>query len=413
MTENLKIAFVLTQSLESPDGIGRCGPLSRELVKLGHHVDIFALHPDFTSLKDRVFEMEGVNVHYVAPMHVRKQSHLKSYYSPLRLFSIVSQASWKLSQSTLKSNADIIHVFKPHPMNSLAGVAAKYLRAKQLYLDIDDYEAESGHFGNNWQKWFVANFEKRIPRLTKAVTTNTTFMRHKLNSWGIPQDRVYYLPNGVERSRFLPPPKDKSQYLIGKFGLRSKKVVTFIGSLSLPSHPVDLLVDAFARVHSQIPNTILMLVGGGEAYQQIEQQVERMGLGDVVRFSGKVPPEEVSHYYYLAHVSVDPVQNDEVACSRLPLKLFESWACGIPFVSGDVGDRRMLLSHPLAGLLAKPGDPDSLATEIIRVLDNQELSKSLKQYGLERIKSYYWDVLVKKLEMVYLDASNDTGWPKE
>ena len=40
----MKIAFMLTQSLDSPSGLGRYGPLARELARMGHAVEVFALH---------------------------------------------------------------------------------------------------------------------------------------------------------------------------------------------------------------------------------------------------------------------------------------------------------------------------------------------------------------------------------
>jgi hypothetical protein len=75
----MKIVFLLTQSLVSPMGIGRIGPLARALIKLGHGVTILALHPDFSSLKQKSFVQNGVNVEYVAPMHVKKIGNLKTY----------------------------------------------------------------------------------------------------------------------------------------------------------------------------------------------------------------------------------------------------------------------------------------------------------------------------------------------
>jgi glycosyltransferase involved in cell wall biosynthesis len=100
---------------------------------------------------------------------------------------------------------------------------------------------------------------------------------------------------------------------------------------------------------------------------------------------------------------------DDAARGRSPLKLFESWACGVPFVSCDVGDRRRLLSpqgddHRLAGLLAAPGDANSLAEQILRVLQDKDLAAELAQTGRQRAEDYYWDVLTKDLERVYLSA---------
>ena len=67
-----------------------------------------------------------------------------------------------------------------------------------------------------------------------------------------------------------------------------------------------------------------------------------------------------------------------------------------------MGDRQRLLGEPPAGLLAKPGDANSLADAILQVLNDSGLSESLRQRGLERAKDYYWDVLARQMEQVYL-----------
>ncbi len=65
-----RIVFVLTQSLDSPSGLGRYGPLARELAQRGHEIELLALHPDWTSLSNPKYTDNGVKVHYVSQMHV-------------------------------------------------------------------------------------------------------------------------------------------------------------------------------------------------------------------------------------------------------------------------------------------------------------------------------------------------------
>lgn len=244
----MRIAYLLTQNLDSPSGLGRYGPLARAMVRLGHQVEVYALHPDFNSLSARSFNEEGVAVHYVAPMHVKKRGSLKSYYPGWTLAPLVVYAAGKLAQAALSSKADIIHLGKPHPMNSAAGILAKKINRKRLFLDCDDYEAGSNRFANRWQTQGVAFFEQRTPAYAEAVTTNTKFMEQKLVEWGIKPGKIHYLPNGVELSRFTSPSQMQIESLKAALGLQERRVVAFIGSLSLPSHPVDFLVRAFAQV---------------------------------------------------------------------------------------------------------------------------------------------------------------------
>jgi glycosyltransferase involved in cell wall biosynthesis len=397
----MKVLFLLTQSLDSPLGIGRIGPLASELARLGHHVDILGLHPDFGSLTQKSFVRDGVKIEYVAPMHVQKRGNLKTYYSSGKTLWVATNAAWQLTRAALRVDAEIIHICKPHMMNGVAGLAMRFLRGRKLFLDCDDYEAESGHFGAIWQKMGVVFFEKRLPRLVHCVTTNTYFLRDMLVQWGVPPEKIVYLSNGAERARFERPNSEQLDALRAEWGLTGKRVIVFVGSLSMPSHPVDLLLAAFQKVHVVLPDTVLMLVGGGEQFEVLQRMAQELGISSAVRFCGRIAPEKAFLYYHAADVSVDPVLDDNIARGREPLKLFESWACGVPFVSADVGDRRMLLGSPPAGLLARPGDAESLASAIQQILSDPEMAETLRQRGLERVKAYFWDRLAVELDELY------------
>lgn len=405
----MRILFLLTQDLESPAGVGRYFPWARGLARLGHQVSIAALHASYDTLNQTRFWRDDVEVHYVAQMHVRKQDNRKIYYPAHRLLTVAAQATWALSRAALHIPADVIHVGKPHPMNSLAGLIASTAQHKPLLLDCDDLEVATSHFGGRWQRWGVAFFEKNMPRRAQYVSTHTFFLRDYLLSLGVPEQRIVYIPNGVDYERFAGLDATKVEALRRELGLIGKKVIAFIGSLSLPSHPIDLLLQAFQRVHTVIPEALLLIVGGGEEYERLVKQTQVMGLGEAVRFCGRIPGAEVPAYYRLADVLVDPVFDDAVGRSRLPLKLFESWVSGVPFATADVGDRRMVLGSPPAGVIARPGDPQSLAEEILRVLSDPDLAATLRQRGLRRAEEYSWERLAQRMETIYQKALAERG----
>ena len=397
----MKILFLLTQDLKSPSGLGRYYPLGRELANLGHEVTIVALHPDYRHLENRQFDNGKLHVRYVSQMHVRKSGNAKSYFPAWQLLLLSARATVRLSSAALTTTADIVHVGKPHPMNSLAGLLAKRLRGRQLYLDCDDAETAGGHFTSGWQKRGVHFFESRMPLWADFVTTHTCFNRDRMLSGGVPPEKVFYLSNGVDVNRFLPPAPQAVLELKDRLGFAGKKIVLFMGSLSRPSHPVDLLLEAFRQVRQAEPLARLLVVGGGDDYDRLLARVQEMGLGQGVRFVGFVPPEQTVLYYSLADVSVDPVNDDDIARGRSPLKLFESWACGVPFVTADVGDRKILLREPAAGILARPGDSVSLGRGILDVLEHPELAGRFRELGRQYVQDYFWTNLARKMESIY------------
>jgi len=398
----MKILFLLTQDLESPYGIGRCFPLARELVKIGHSVTIAALHSDYFSLKNKRFTKDGVRIIYVSQMHVLKRDNIKIHFSPLKLLWYTARGSLALSVIAISEKADIVHICKPHPMNSIAGMLVKLIFHNKLYLDYDDYEAASSHFSALWQKRIMVFFEDTIPKKCDYISTHNSFLAERLKSLGIPDQKIIYLPNGVDTKRFsIDIKQEEISKLRSIFRLSDKRIIAFIGSLSTPSHPLVLLLEAFRIVHERHTDTLLLLVGGGDAYDQTIDQVTQMGIENSVRFTGKIPSDDIPLYYQLANVVVDPVYDDDIARGRLPIKLFESWISEVPFVSGDVGDRRKILGNPPAGLLARPGDAFDLAEKIINVITIDSLSKELTTIGILRARKYDWNSLGKEFEINY------------
>ena len=152
----------------------------------------------------------------------------------------------------------------------------------------------------------------------------------------------------------------------------------------------------------KFPRYSLLLVGGGEDYLKLKDKAKELGIDQATIFTGRIQPQKVPLYYALADVSVDPVYDNDAAKGRSPLKLFESWVCGVPFVTAPVGDRQFILGEPPAGILSqRAGDPKSLAESIIEILVSKNLAQELRKRGNERVEAYTWDRLATQLEQEY------------
>jgi glycosyltransferase involved in cell wall biosynthesis len=397
----VKLLFLLTQSLDYPSGLGRYWPLAKELVRLGHQVRVAALHPALGSLPSRRFDLDGIGVSYVGPMHVRQVGHERLYHGPLGLAWAVLWGTAGLSWEAMLREADAIHVCKPHPMNGLAGLSGRWLRRRRLYLDCDDYEAESNRYSSPWQREIVKRCEDGYPRFARGVTTNTRFTQRRLERLGYPGEHIVYVPNGIDRERFSRPGETRVRALRRRLGLFDDPVVLYVGSLSSVSHPLDLLLGAFVSIAPRYRAARLLIVGGGEDYGSIRRQVQEMGLGDRIVMTGRVDPQDVPLYYAVGDVSVDPVHDDPTAQARSPLKLFESMATGTAVLTGDVGDRREHLGDGRAGLLVEPGSAETLAEGLAVLLDQPGRRQEMGKEGQALAERFYWDVQVREFVRVY------------
>ncbi|MDW8147516.1 MAG: glycosyltransferase [Roseiflexaceae bacterium] len=88
------------------------------------------------------------------------------------------------------------------------------------------------------------------------------------------------------------------------------------------------------------------------------------------------------------------------AAARSPLKIVESMAAGVPVVTGNVGDRREIISDA-AGLTVPPGDAQALADGIATLLTNPAYRARLAQGARLRAEVYNWNRLASVWQTLY------------
>lgn len=397
----MRITFVLPGSMESAYGI-RIAGMAGALGRRGHAVKVLALHHDLQPSTPRRLHMGAFDVQYVGKMHVRKVGSHKYYYSTLGLLRVALVSTWGLMVAATRQPCDLIHVGKVQPVNGLAGfLAARVLRSRPLFLDCDDYEAANNRFSGQWQRRIVQLFEDGLPRHAAGLTAITHYMEARLAGLGVKPERIAYVPNGIDMGRFAPPSAGKVEAFRQLWGLEGRPVVGYVGTLSLTNHAVDLLLEAFALLHARCPDAVLLLVGGGEDIDALQQMASRLGIGQATRFVGRVAPDDVPVCYAACQVTVDPVHDDVVARSRSPLKIAESLAAGVPVVTAGVGDRSEMLDHGRAGVLVMPGDAQALAGGIESVLNDPAGRQRLSEGALARRELFDWDRLVERVDALY------------
>ena len=404
----MRITFLLTQSLESPGGVGRFMPLAKSLARLGHQVTILALHHDYAHLKQRRFIRDNVDVWYVGQMHVRKFGSQKVYYSSLTLLAVTAISTIRLALAALRTPSDVVHVCKTQPMNGAAGWVVHMLRRTPVYLDSDDYEAVNNRFSGRWQQRIVAWFEDWMPSFASGITANTTFIAKRFRELGYPAERIRLVPNGVDQDRFVlldrPDLPQMLDELRQSLRIREQdRVIVYVGSLSLVSHAIDLLLEAFAAVMQLEPDALVLFVGGGEDLERMQQRAVALRVSERVRFLGQVPADRIPLYYRLGEVSVDPRYDSLPAQSSLSLKLVESIAAGVPCVTTDIGDRRHIVGA--AGVAVTPDDAHALATGILSILNDAERSTSMRAAARAMREPLFWENRVRLFASIYSEEN--------
>jgi asparagine synthase (glutamine-hydrolysing) len=205
-------------------------------------------------------------------------------------------------------------------------------------------------------------------------------------------DNVTVIPGGVDSERFRPP-VDR-QALRRELGLPDGPLLFTVRNL-VARMGLDALIDAMRTVVDGRPDCQLVIGGSGALRPALEQQVERLGLQQNVRFAGFISEERLADYFGVADLFVLPTR----ALEGFGLVTVEALACGTPVLGTPIGGTQEILRRFDREFLFQGVEAAQLAEGILRQLPqieaNAELRDRCRAFSLE---VYSWDVLIAQIE---------------
>ncbi len=233
--------------------------------------------------------------------------------------------------------------------------------------------------------------------------------------------RSHAVHNGSNPERFAEScaTREAASALRAELGLGDRAVLLFVGRVC-PEKGVHVLVEAMRRIARQRDDVALLVVGGfsqqppsplwlrrrDARFAEIEAlkpdyrgHLERLArdLGDRVRFTGKVPHERLPAYYSLADLFVHPAVWQE----PFGMILTEAMGCGLPVIATRSGGIPEIVAEGETGLLARAGDPESLAEAILALLADPARRGEMGRRGIERLReNFTWEHTARRIEAV-------------
>ncbi len=300
-----------------------------------------------------------------------------------RELALMQQLETRLEEVAREVRPDILHAHSP-VLNALPAIKVARRLGIPVVYEIrafwEDAAVDHGSTTEGSLRYRATRaLETRAIRQVDHVFTICEGLRADIVARDIPASKVTVIPNAVDIASFqLASPPDPQ--LQEKWGLTGKTVVGFIGSF-YAYEGLDLLLDALPELIRQRPDVRLLLVGGGPQEANLRQQAERLGLGDHVIFTGRVPHQDVGRYYDLINVLAYPRHPMRLTELVTPLKPLEAMAQGQLFVASDVGGHKELIEHGKTGILFKAGDCKALSEALLGLLNDCQRWPELKANG--------------------------------
>lgn len=218
----------------------------------------------------------------------------------------------------------------------------------------------------------------------------------------VPAHKMRYIPNGVDTSLFRPDVGTRVR-LRSELEVHGSFVWLAVGRFETPKDYPTMLC-AFAKVVSDLPNSLLLLAGDGPLRSEMEHTACSLGVQHHVKFLGI--RRDIPQLMNVADAYV-------MSSSRegLPNVLLEAHATGLPAVATDVGGNREIVIDGKTGFIVPPRNPDALAQAMQRMMDTDE-SERLQMGAAARryiIENYSMEHVVQQWEDLYRELLSRKG----
>lgn len=269
--------------------------------------------------------------------------------------------------------AALVAKLKPQVLHGHGAKAGAFVRLKVSSKDtIRVYTPHGGslHYPPTTMKgMFYSRLERALMNRTDLFLFESAFARNTYQRIvGRPTGIVKCVFNGVTAGEFdsVPLAGDATD-------------VVYVGEFR-HIKGADLLIDAVARLREGGRRLTLTLAGDGEETDALKAQVQRLNLGESIRFIGHV---KARHGFSKGRLLVVPSRGDS-----MPYVVIEAAAAGVPMIAANVGGIPEIFDQHTGALFA-PGAVTALADAIAAALDDPEAAAARAKSLRERILKHF------------------------
>ncbi len=205
------------------------------------------------------------------------------------------------------------------------------------------------------------------------------FLRKKMMSHGIPEDKISTVHNFVDVSD-ITPSFDRGNYVL-YFGRvhRSKGILTLIAAAAPLKH---------------VP---LYIVGDGEAVPEAQRMLEQKGC-EHIHLLGFKQGDELRELILNSICTVLPSELYE----NCPMSVLEAYAYGKPVIGADIGGIPELIDDEVDGFLVPSGGTEALRNKLLWMSEHKDEAVEMGRAGRRKMETEFnADIHYQKIMDVY------------
>jgi glycosyltransferase involved in cell wall biosynthesis len=300
-------------------------------------------------------------------------------------------ANWAFGQAVgrlyQRENFDLLRVFSPRYVGLAAWVF--HTRYPAVPVVVNHLHLEPNPI-DRWLTWLC------VRHADSLIAISEFSKRQLVGALGARPERIKVIYPGVSDS-YVASPVDLA--FLPSLGMAGKKIVLYLGGL-ISRKNLPFLLECFSLVVQKIPQACLVLIGEGDARQQLERKVEQLGLGAVVRLPGFATEAEKLRWLNACDVFVSPARLEGFG-----MNVAEAMACRKPVVVSGAGSLPEVVVDGETGLVAPLDDLEGFGMALIRLLSDEPLRLQMGAAGERRVRTLFrWERAASQVEEVYHQA---------
>jgi glycosyltransferase involved in cell wall biosynthesis len=363
------------------EGLGGAGTyvyyLSNELVRQGHDVDVIASVKPGTKLR-AFFKLYNVKLNRIPILEMLRWS-IESYV-----------CSMKLMQA---KNYDVVNVHSPLSFIYPCLYSSRTCMVVTMHTGWAPASARYTFYEKAFS--FLRDLLS-CRKSRKVIVLNKSFER-KLVRWGIPQAKVEYVPNAIDRQKFCKK-RNNAKDLLERFGVPQGAVVLlYVGRLERGKGVEDLL-EAIRMVQGRTTKPIwLLIVGNGSLRLSLMKRYGELRNVVFPGFLSRLPPkDDLVSAYHAANLLMTPSRVGE----GMPTVLLEAMAAGLPVISTKVPGVTEVVTRDF-GILVQPANPSELACAILNMTADSISLKKMGEAAASWSRQFDWRIVASRVATVF------------
>jgi L-malate glycosyltransferase len=270
---------------------------------------------------------------------------------------------------------DLIHL---HSYEN--GMLTRWIK-KKYNIDFVMTEHSTGFFRNAFTKWKLKLARKAFEESNQVIVVSPDLQQTLKEKFGI---ECKVVPNLIDTEFFKPQDKVKIYDFITIGGLR-------------PVKNFSLLIEAFAKLNSKIPNSKLGIIGVGPLKTKLHGQINQKGLENNIILLGHKSQTEIAELLNQSKIFVSSSQIETFGVA-----IIEAMSCGIPAIATRSGGPEYFITKDTVGTLCDHNTKGiaNAMTEMLQDIDTYNADE-IRNHIVNQFSS---TVVCGTLSAIYKDA---------